>query len=102
MGAGVAGLGAALGLDAQGHSVTVVEQDEPAPTTSGDAAFEVWDRRSVPQFRQAHGFSARSRTLLLRHAPGVLDRLARDGIEESNAFKLLAPPEIHEPDDDAF
>ena len=102
MGAGVAGLGAALGLDAQGHSVTVVEQDEPAPTTSGDAAFEVWDRRSVPQFRQAHGFSARSRTLLLRHAPGVLDRLARDGIEESNAFKLVAPPEIHEPDDDAF
>ena len=102
IGAGVAGLGAALGLDASGHSVTVVEQDVPPPTTNGDAAFEEWDRRSVPQFRQAHGFSARSRTLLLQHAPGVVERLAKDGIVEGNPFKLVAPPEIHEPDDDAF
>jgi 2-polyprenyl-6-methoxyphenol hydroxylase-like FAD-dependent oxidoreductase len=102
IGAGVAGLGAALGLDAAGHSVTIVEQDAPAPTTSGDAAFEQWDRRSVPQFRQAHGFSARSRTLLLKYAPGVVERLADDGIVEANAFKLVAPPEIHEPEDDAF
>jgi len=102
IGAGIAGLGAALGLEAQGNTVTIIEQDPPAPTTSGDAAFEMWDRRNVPQFRQAHGFSARSRTLLLKYAPGVVARLAADGIVESNAFKLVAPPEIHEPDDDAF
>ena len=102
IGAGIAGLGAALGLDAQGHSVTLVEQDPSSPTTSGDAAFDVWDRRSVPQFRQAHGFSARSRTLLLRYAPGVVERLAHDGIIEANGFKMVAPPEMHEPEDDAF
>jgi 2-polyprenyl-6-methoxyphenol hydroxylase-like FAD-dependent oxidoreductase len=102
IGAGVAGLGAALGLDSNGHSVTIVEQDAPVPTSSGDAAFVEWDRRSVPQFRQAHGFSARSRTLLLKHAPAVVDRLAADGIAETNAFKMVAPPEMHEPQDEAF
>jgi 2-polyprenyl-6-methoxyphenol hydroxylase-like FAD-dependent oxidoreductase len=102
IGAGVAGLGAALGLDVHGHAVTVVEQDPPPPTTAGDAAFELWTRRSVPQFRQAHGFSARSRSLLLKYAPGVVERLAVDGITDANAFKMVAPPEIHEPDDEAF
>jgi 2-polyprenyl-6-methoxyphenol hydroxylase-like FAD-dependent oxidoreductase len=102
IGAGVAGLGAALGLEARGHSVTIVEQDAPPTTTHGDVAFDVWDRRSVPQFRQAHGFSARARTLLVKYAPGVLDRLRDDGIDEANFFKLLAPPEIHRPEDDAF
>ena len=102
IGAGIAGLGAALGLEAQGHAVTIIEQDPASPTTSGDVAFEMWDRRNVPQFRQPHGFSARSRTLLLKYAPRVVERLAADGIAESNAFKLVAPVEIHEPDDDAF
>jgi 2-polyprenyl-6-methoxyphenol hydroxylase-like FAD-dependent oxidoreductase len=102
IGAGVAGLGAALGLDAHGHAVTVVEQDPAPPKVGGDAAFELWNRRSVPQFRQAHGFSARSRTLLLEHAPGVVERLAVDGITDANPFKMVAPPEAHEPDDDAF
>src|SRR5438132_436001 len=102
IGAGVAGLGAALGLEAAGHVVTIIEQDPPSPTTSGDVAFGEWDRRSVPQFRQAHGFSARARTLLLKYAPGVVDRLRSDGIDEANFFKLLAPPELHRPDDEAF
>ena len=102
IGAGVGGLGAALGLADRGHDVLVVERDPPPPTTSGDAAFEEWDRPHVPQFRQAHAFSARSRNLLVRYAPAVLDRLRDDGIEEINFFKLLAPPELHRPEDDEF
>ncbi len=102
IGAGVGGLGAALGLADRGHEVLVVERDPPPPTTLGDDAFDEWDRRSVPQFRQAHGFSARSRNLLLKYAPAVLDRLRHDGIEEINLFKMLAPPELHRPEDDEF
>ena len=102
IGAGVGGLGAALGLADRGHDVLVVERDPPPPTTRGDAAFEEWDRPHVPQFRHAHGFSARSRNLLGTYAPAVLDRLRDDGIEEINFFKLLAPPELHRPEDDEF
>jgi 2-polyprenyl-6-methoxyphenol hydroxylase-like FAD-dependent oxidoreductase len=102
VGAGIGGLGAALALAGTNHDVTVVEQDPPPPTTNGDVAFEAWDRRRVPQFRQAHGFSARSRNLLKQHAPRVLDRLAADGIRESNTFKMLAPPELHRVEDDEF
>jgi 2-polyprenyl-6-methoxyphenol hydroxylase-like FAD-dependent oxidoreductase len=102
IGAGVGGLGAALGLADRGHDVLVVERDPPPPTTRGDAAFEEWDRPHVPQFRQAHAFSARSRNLLATYAPAVLDRLRDDGIEEVNFFKLLAPPELHRPEDDEF
>ena len=102
IGAGVGGLGAALGLADRGHDVLVVERDPPPPTTHGDDAFSEWDRPHVPQFRQAHAFSARSRNLLAKYAPAVLDRLRDDGIEEINFFKMLAPPELHRPEDDEF
>jgi 2-polyprenyl-6-methoxyphenol hydroxylase-like FAD-dependent oxidoreductase len=102
IGAGVGGLGAAIGLADRGHDVLVVERDAPPSTTDGDKAFEEWDRPHVPQFRHAHAFSARSRNLLAQHAPAVLDRLRDDGIEEVNFFKLLAPPELHRPEDDEF
>ena len=102
IGAGVGGLGAALGLADRGHDVLVVERDPPPPTTNGDHAFSEWDRPHVPQFRQAHAFSARSRNLLARYAPAVLDRLRDDGIEEINFFKMLAPADLHRPEDDEF
>lgn len=102
LGGGIGGLGIALGLARRGHTATVIERDLPPPTVSGDAAFDHWERRSVAQFRQAHGFSSRARTLLLEHAPGVLDRLAEDGIESSNFFTMLTPPEMHRPEDEAF
>ena len=41
-------------------------------------------------------------TCLAKYAPAVLDRLRDDGIEEINFFKLLAPPELHRPEDDEF
>ena len=83
-------------------SVSVVERDPGPPDCDGDAAFVEWERRSVPQFRQAHAFTARARNLLLEHAPEVVDRLLADGIEEMNVFKDLAPPETWLPEDDAF
>jgi 2-polyprenyl-6-methoxyphenol hydroxylase-like FAD-dependent oxidoreductase len=102
IGGSVGGLGAALGLAKRGIRSTIVERDLGPATTDGDEAFETWDRRHVPQFRQPHGFSARSRNLLLEHAPEVVDLLAADGITSSNFFKELAPRELWEPQDDAF
>ena len=102
LGAGVAGLAAAIGLAQRGWSVRVVERDPPPPPGDGDSVFVTWERRGVPQFHQPHAFTARARNLLLEHAPDVVDRLRADGIEESNVFKLLTPPDQWKPGDDAF
>ena len=102
IGGSVGGLAASIGLARRGWEVDVIERD-PAPATNrADEAFLEWNRPGVPQFRQPHGFSARSRTLLLEHIPEVVDRLLADGIPELNFFKELAPPEMWEPGDDAF
>lgn len=102
IGGSVAGLASAIGLARTGFDVVIVERDAGPATNDGDVAFLEWDRRNVPQFRQPHGFSARSHTLLMKHAPDVVDRLAADGVTTSNIFKKLAPPELWDPADDAF
>ena len=102
IGGSVAGLASAVGLARRGWQVDVIERDPAPDTDSGDEAFVSWNRPGVPQFRQPHGFSARSRTLLLEHIPEVVDRLLADGIPELNFFKELAPPELWEDGDEAF
>ena len=102
IGGSVAGLASAIGLARRGWEVTVVERDLAPDTDDGDEAFLVWDRRNVPQFRQPHAFSARSRNLLLEHIPEVVDWLRADGIAEINLFKMLAPPELWSDEDDAY
>ena len=91
-----------MALARRGWEATVVERDAPPSTDDGDAAFLVWERRSVPQFRQPHGFSARSRNLLLSYIPEVVERLVADGIEEVNFFRLLAPPDLWSEGDEAY
>ena len=56
----------------------------------------------APGFRQGHGFSARARTLLLTHAPAVVERLRAEGVEEMNFFRLLAPEELWNDADDDY
>ena len=102
VGGSVAGLGAAIGLAAHGIGVTIIERDVGPPTESGDEAFLSWERPGVTQFRQAHGFSARARSLLLTHAPAVVERMVADGVDEVNFFKLLAPEEFWTDADDAY
>src|SRR6266536_1724159 len=98
LGGGIAGLASALALARQGRPVTLIERDPPPPTDQDP--FLTWERRGVPQFRLPHGFSARARNLLAAHAPGVLQRLRDDGIEEINVFKRLIPEELWQPSDD--
>lgn len=102
LGGGVAGLAAAIALASGGRPVTVIERDPSPPDEPGLDPFLDWKRRGVPQFRLPHGFSARTRNLLARHAPKVLERLRADGIEVINLFKKLIPAELWQPGDDEF
>jgi 2-polyprenyl-6-methoxyphenol hydroxylase-like FAD-dependent oxidoreductase len=101
VGGGVAGLGVAIGLANLGIPVTVLERNPKAECATGEA-FNDWRRPGVSQFRHAHGFSARSRNLMLEHAPEVVEDLLAEGVEVVNFFKLLAPPELWTDADDAY
>ena len=70
----------------------MVERDLAPDTNDGDEAFLVWDRRNVPQFRQPHTFSARSRNLLLEHIPEAVDWLRADGNPRSTSSRCLRRP----------
>ena len=102
IGGSVAGLGVAVGLAEKGIPVTVLERDPPQDVGNSEEAFREWKRPGVTQFRHAHGFSARSRNLLLAHAPEVVDDLLAEGVEVVNFFKMLAPPELWTDADDAY
>jgi 2-polyprenyl-6-methoxyphenol hydroxylase-like FAD-dependent oxidoreductase len=102
IGGSIGGLATGVKLARHRWSVTVVERDPRPDTEDGDAAFVDWQRPHVPQWRQPHGFSSRSRNLLLANVPEVVDRLRADGVDEINLFTMLAPPELHRPEDDRY
>ncbi|MFL6203932.1 MAG: FAD-dependent oxidoreductase [Acidimicrobiales bacterium] len=81
VGAGVAGLGAALALGRAGHEVTVVERDATPLPPDPDTAFW-WDRRGAPQVRHSHAFLARLRNVLRDRHPDVLAALLEAGATE--------------------
>jgi 2-polyprenyl-6-methoxyphenol hydroxylase-like FAD-dependent oxidoreductase len=81
VGAGVAGLGAALALGRAGHEVTVLERDATPLPPDPDTAFW-WDRRGAPQVRHSHAFLARLRNLLRDRHPDVLEALLEAGATE--------------------
>ncbi len=101
IGAGVAGLGTALGLARSGRRVTVIDRDPAPPALDPETAFSSWDRSGVPQARQPHAFWARSRNLLLQRAPEVLERLRDIGVGEWNILNM-APPAMRVPEDQQF
>lgn len=102
VGGGVAGLGSALVLAHQGHTVTVVERDDTPMPSSADDAFE-WDRRGAPQVRHSHAFLARLVGLLRTEHPAVYADLLQEGATEMR-FGDDLPPTItdfvREPSDD--
>ncbi|GAC1677040.1 MAG: FAD-dependent oxidoreductase [Candidatus Dormibacteraceae bacterium] len=80
LGAGTAGLSAALALARQGHRVTVVERD-PLVASSPQEAFG-WERRGIPHFLQPHSFIPRGRKELITHFPDVYEQLTRAGAHD--------------------
>ncbi len=90
VGAGVAGLGAALILGRAGHEVTVLERDATPLPADPDAAFW-WDRRGAPQVRHSPAFLARLRNLLRDRHPDVLQQLLDAGATELRFMDEMPP-----------
>lgn len=76
----------AMLLAQQGLEVVVLDRDEPPPDTPQEA-WDLWQRRSVSQFRQVHYLQAGGRALLEKHLPGVVAHLEAVGAVR---FNLIA------------
>jgi 2-polyprenyl-6-methoxyphenol hydroxylase-like FAD-dependent oxidoreductase len=75
IGAGIAGLSAALLLGRQGQRVILCERDPaPVPETI-EEMWSDWPRPGVPQARLGHSFTPLFHRLLRERAPDVLARL---------------------------
>lgn len=98
IGGGIGGLAVALAAARRGQGVTLLEHDEEPPPPTPDATFADWHRRGVPQFRQGHNFLARTRWILARHAPDVLDALLEAGAGERHQAAQI-PGTERTPDD---
>ncbi|MDT3439794.1 MULTISPECIES: NAD(P)-binding protein [unclassified Pseudofrankia] len=103
VGAGAAGLLAAVLLARAGRQVLVVDRDPaaagwPGPAAPGAAEVRadpraVLPRAGVPQARHSHAFLARFRALLATRTPDLLDALLAVGAREIRITET-APPEI--------
>jgi len=93
VGGGPTGLTAAMKFAGAGASVTVLERDSaPVPDSPTDA-WEQWERRAVPQFRQIHYLQPAGRWALEEHLPSVIDELRGVGAIELHADVIFCAPE---------
>jgi len=97
LGAGIAGLAAALHLARDGHAVVVVERDAQASGTPEDA-FD-WPRKGVAHFQLPHAFMPRGRKELREGLPDVYDALIAAGARDVDLRRKL-PGELQDGDED--
>jgi 2-polyprenyl-6-methoxyphenol hydroxylase-like FAD-dependent oxidoreductase len=100
LGAGLAGLAAALAFARRGRGVLLIERDGPVEDGDADRLFELWERPGIAHFRQPHNFLALARQVLLEQAPAVVDAVLGLGALENRQYRLL--PGKAEPEDEAF
>lgn len=82
IGAGVAGLAAALLAARRGHTSELFERDSRAPGTALDRDFFGWHRPSVPQAAQPHALLGAARKVLVTELPDVHAEMLRLGARE--------------------
>jgi len=82
VGAGIAGLGAALALGRPGRHITLLDQDPPPPEGEADEVFRDWNHRGVAQLRHSHAFLARLHNLLRTRYPALVEDLRTAGVRE--------------------
>src|SRR5881394_2925896 len=88
LGAGTAGLAAALILARDGHDVVLIERDVIAET-GPERAFAS-ERKGIPHFQQPHAFIPRGRLELREHCPDVYASLIDAGARDVDAARKLA------------
>lgn len=82
IGAGMAGLWAAMALAGPDREIIVLDRDPPPPEGGAEAAFADWQRRGVGHIRHSHAFLARLRTLVRDEHPQLLADLQAAGCRE--------------------
>ena len=81
VGAGIAGLGAAMALARSDREIVVVDRDPPPPANV-ETAFDTWERKGVTQLRHSHVFLGCLVTLIRDRHPRLHDMLHKAGARE--------------------
>src|SRR3954452_23063620 len=101
VGAGIAGLGAALLLGRHGRRVIICERDAAPVPDSTEAMWSSWPRPGTPQAPLGHGFNGSFRKLLLERAPDIMERLLAAGVPLKD-FAAGMPGDERLPEDADF
>jgi 2-polyprenyl-6-methoxyphenol hydroxylase-like FAD-dependent oxidoreductase len=89
VGAGIAGLGAAMALARDGREIVIVDRDA-APPPNVETAFDTWERKGVTQLRHSHVFLGCLVTLIRDKHPRLHDMLHKAGARELD-FEATLP-----------
>ena len=100
VGAGIAGLAAALAFARAGHRVVLLEKDAAPPPATPGASFLDWDRPGVPQRRLVHGFLPLARKRLLEHLPDAVDLAVAAGAHHVDLLEPVAGRQPRPGDED--
>lgn len=94
VGAGIAGLGAAMALARPDREIVVIDRDPPAPENV-ETAFDTWERKGVTQLRHSHVFLGKLVSLIRDKHPRLHAMLREAGAREFD-FETALPPALRD------